>query len=310
MGLDIGSIMIKGVIIDKYNNIITSNILYLEGNVVEDSKILIKKLLDDIDLEKYRIVSVGTTGSGRKLIGKMLDACIIKNEITATAIGTLKVYPDVKTILEIGGKTSKIIRIQDEMISDYAINNSCSLESGVFLDMVVKRLGLHIQDVDNIVKKSKNKIDFSNRCTVFAYDEVIDRIQMGYHKEDILAGVCKAISSSYINNILRGKRILGPVVFNGGVSRNKYIIQEIENNIGIPLIVHKNSFLLGALGVAIMAKDSKLEKGFNYNADIYTNVNICTKCGNNCEIVSVYKNKVLDSQWGNRCQDKEFVKNI
>ena len=102
MGIDIGSISTKGVIIDEYNNIITSSYLMTSGNPILAVKNVIKNMREDIDLNKYQVVSVGTTGSARKLIGTMLGAKTIKNEITAHAVGTVKLYPDVRTIFEIG----------------------------------------------------------------------------------------------------------------------------------------------------------------------------------------------------------------
>src|SRR5574344_2033925 len=111
LGIDIGSISTKAVIIDESNNIITSSYIWTLGNPKE----AVIKLLDNIKGQlpnNYIIKGIGTTGSARKLIGLMLDANIVKNEITAHAIGTLSFHPDVRTILEIGGQDSKIILIE------------------------------------------------------------------------------------------------------------------------------------------------------------------------------------------------------
>ena len=99
MGIDIGSISTKGVIIDEYNNIITSSYLMTSGNPVRAVKNVIKNMRNDIDLNKYQVVSVGTTGSARKLIGTMLGAKTIKNEITAHAVGTVNLYSTQSTSL-------------------------------------------------------------------------------------------------------------------------------------------------------------------------------------------------------------------
>ena len=111
LGIDIGSISTKGVIIDNDNNIITSAYIWTEGNPVEAVKNLLEILKTKLPKE-YQIKSIGTTGSARKLIGLMLKASVVKNEITAHAIGTLTFYPNVQTILEIGGQDSKIILIK------------------------------------------------------------------------------------------------------------------------------------------------------------------------------------------------------
>ena len=99
LGIDIGSISTKGVVIDENNNIIASSYLYTEGNPILASKRVIRELKNNMDLNKYKVVGVGTTGSARKLIGTILGANTIKNEITAHAIGAMSIYPNVKTIL-------------------------------------------------------------------------------------------------------------------------------------------------------------------------------------------------------------------
>lgn len=113
LGIDIGSISTKGVVIDENNNIIASSYLYTEANPIKATKKVVKELKQQLDLDKYKVVGVGTTGSARKLIGTILGANTIKNEITAHAIGAMSIHPDVKTIFEIGGQDSKIIIINN-----------------------------------------------------------------------------------------------------------------------------------------------------------------------------------------------------
>ncbi|MCI9084722.1 MAG: hypothetical protein HFH46_03830 [Bacilli bacterium] len=110
LGVDIGSISTKGVIIDEENNIISKEYIWTEGNPVNAVRNLMKILKDNLP-KNYIVKGIGTTGSARKLIGLMLKANIVKNEITAHAVGTLTFYPNVRTILEIGGQDSKIILI-------------------------------------------------------------------------------------------------------------------------------------------------------------------------------------------------------
>ena len=264
MGIDIGSISTKGVIIDEYGNIIASSYLYTSGNPIIAVKNVIKNMKNDIDLNKYQVVSVGTTGSARKLIGKMLNADTIKNEITAHAVGTIKLYPDVRTIFEIGGQDSKITLVNNGVVYDYAMNTLCAAGTGAFISYLAKRLDVSIEDVSSVAFSSKNKVDIAARCTVFAESDLIHKIQAGYKKEDIIAGVCRAVASNYINNVAKGKKILSPVIFNGGVSKNKAVIKAFEEITGEKIIVNKNSHLMGAYGIALMARDSKKERVFNF----------------------------------------------
>ena len=130
LGVDIGSISTKGVVIDEDNNILASDYIWTKGNPIDAVKRLIDNLKVQVDNNKVKIVGIGTTGSARKLIGTMLDATVIKNEITAHAIGTLSLYPDVRTIFEIGGQDSKIILIEDGIVTDFRVKSRRKLPHG------------------------------------------------------------------------------------------------------------------------------------------------------------------------------------
>ena len=313
MGIDIGSISTKGVIIDKLGNIISSCYLYTEGNPVDAVKKVISNMRSKIDINNSRVVNVGVTGSARKLIGTMLGARIIKNEITAHAYGTIKLYPDVRTIFEIGGQDSKITLVNNGIVTDYAMNTLCAAGTGAFISSLAKRLDVPIEEVATYAFNSKTKVNIAARCTVFAESDLIHKIQAGYKKEDILAGVCRAVAVNYVNNVAKGKKIRGPIVFNGGVSKNKAVVRAFEEIVGSKIIVDKNSHLMGAFGIAIMASMEKEENIFNFDIDnlkLETKIMECGKCANNCEIIMVYRNDKLLDYWGNHCENGSVLKNV
>ena len=208
LGIDIGSISTKGVIIDKDNQILASEYLYTEGNPVGAVKKLVSILGKKLKKDEYQVVSVGTTGSARKLIGTILGASVIKNEITAHAIGTTSIYPDVRTIFEIGGQDSKIILLNQGIVVDYAMNTLCAAGTGSFLSSQSKRLGVEVEDFGRIALTSKNPTTIAARCTVFAESDLVHKAQMGHKKEDIIAGLCKSVASNYLNNVGKGKKIM------------------------------------------------------------------------------------------------------
>ena len=307
MGIDAGGVFVKGVIIDEYDNIITSCDIENMGDPVSAVKKLILRMKEDIDLEKYKVVSVGVTGSARKLIGILLGGQVIKNEITALSIGTIRMYPDVRTIIDIGGEDSKIIIVNDGVVIDYGISNSCNTGCGSFIDTIAKKMRIDINLVSDLSSKG-NAINITNNCIVFAESNLINKIQEGYKKEDILAGVCNAISQNYVNTVAKGKKILSPIVFCGGVSKNLYIVKCLEKLFGENIIVNKNSYLMSAIGIAIMARNSGLEHVFDFNIEAYnveTRLVNCINCSNNCEIINVYKNDNLIDMWGNKCDKVE-----
>jgi predicted CoA-substrate-specific enzyme activase len=234
----------------------------------------------------------------------MVNANVIKNEITAHAIGTISKYPNVKTILEIGGQDSKIILIENGIIKDYAMNTLCAAGTGAFLSSQAKRLGIDVEEFGNYALRSKTPAKIAARCTVFAESDLIHKAQVGYNKEDIIAGLCKSIVLNYLNNVGKGKNIEGPIVFQGGVSKNVGVIKFFKEVLKEDIIVDKDSHLMGALGIAILSKKNLISKEYDLNikdVNFSTKGRECSGCSNNCEILNIYKdNEVIDT-WGSKC---------
>ena len=303
LGIDIGSISTKGVIIDMDNNILAGDYIWTEGNPVMAVRNLINSLKKQISCD-IQIAGIGTTGSARKLIGLMLDANVVKNEITAHAVGTKTFYPNVRTILEIGGQDSKIILLNNGIVTDYAMNTLCAAGTGAFLSSQAKRLGVPIEEFGKIALTSKHPTKIAARCTVFAESDLIHKAQVGYSKEDIIAGLCRSIVLNYLNNVGKGKKIIGPIVFQGGVSKNIGVVKQFEEILKEPIIVDPNSHLMGAIGIAVLASKQKSNKIYHLelkDIKFETKGRECQHCSNHCEILNIYKNEKLVDTWGNKC---------
>ncbi|MDD4409498.1 MAG: acyl-CoA dehydratase activase [Candidatus Pacebacteria bacterium] len=304
IGLDIGSISTKGVIIDEEDNVISHSYLWTEGDPINASKKVIEELKNGSD-ESIKISGLGTTGSARELIGTIFGATIIKNEITAHAIGTLRFHPDVRTIFEIGGQDSKIIIIDNGVVVDYAMNTLCAAGTGSFLSSQAKRLAIPVEDFGEYALRATRPSKIAGRCTVFAESDLVHKIQIGHSKEDIIAGLCDSIVNNYLNNVGKGKNIEAPIIFQGGVSKNIGVLKSFEKITGSDVMVDEYGHLMGAIGVAILSKQSDREIDFDFtikDLEFKTTGFECGGCPNNCEIVCVLKsNKLLDA-WGNRCE--------
>lgn len=304
LGIDIGSISTKGVIIDENNNILAKSYIWTKGDPIKAVKKLLNNLKNELD-SNVKVVSVGTTGSARKLIGTMLNAQIIKNEITAHAVGTTTFYPSVRTILEIGGQDSKIILTNNGIVTDYAMNTICAAGTGSFLSSQAKRLDIDVNDLGKIALSSKNPTKIAARCTVFAESDLIHKAQTGHKKEDIIAGLCQSVVNNYLNNVAKGKKIIAPIVFQGGVSKNIGVVKAFSDILNENIIVDENGHLMGSIGIAILAREKKEEKVFDFeitNFDFKTTSFECLNCPNHCEIICINKDKELLDYWGNRCE--------
>lgn len=278
--------------------------LWTKGNPIQAVKEVLKVLKNELSNKEVKIVSVGTTGSARKLIGSILNASIIKNEITAHAIGTLSIYPNINTIIEIGGQDSKIILIRDGIVTDYAMNTLCAAGTGSFLSSQAKRLDVSVEDFGSIALTSENPALIAARCTVFAESDLVHKAQMGYQKKDIIAGLCRSVALNYLNNVAKGKKVLSPIIFQGGVSKNVGVVKAFEDILDTDIITDDNGHLMGALGVAILAqKEKEIDFSFDViDTDFKTTSVNCSNCPNNCEIICVKKNDELIDSWGNRCE--------
>ena len=313
LGIDTGSISTKGVVIDEQRNIIARSYLWTEGNPTVAARKVADELHEQLQEGGYNVevMAVGTTGSARRLVGAILGATVVKNEITAHAVGTTHLHPDVRTILEIGGQDSKIICIDGGIATDYAMNTLCAAGTGSFLSSQAHRLGVAVEEFGDIAPTSQHPASIAARCTVFAESDLVHKIQVGYPREDIIAGLCKAVAVNYLNNVGKGKKITAPVVFQGGVSKNVGVVKAFEDALGMNVLVDPDGHLMGAYGAALLAADSPTSqwKPFDFNIDnieFRTREVICQKCANHCEIVCVYRDDTLIDAWGNRCEKGEI----
>ncbi len=315
LGIDIGSVTCKFVLMDMDSNVLSSVFLRNRGSPIESAKAGMEQLKNQIEqnenLLDYEIRSCGTTGSARYLTKAVVGGDLAKTEIIAHAVATQSMYPDVRTILEIGGQDSKLIILRDGIIVDFAMNSVCAAGTGSFLDHQASRLGIPIEEFGSYAVKSKNPVSIAGRCTVFAESDMIHKQNAGYSKEDIIAGLCDSLVRNYMNNLSKGKELAEPIVFQGGVSYNKGIIQAFERHLECEVIVPKYNVLMGALGMAILVRDfyleNELETAFRglgvSDIEFKTRGFYCGDCANNCSIIEcslVEKNEVI-ARWGSRC---------
>jgi len=307
IGVDVGSVSVNVVAIDEEDDLLFKSYTRNIGQPVDIVKSEIKKLYQAIG--DSNINGIGITGSGRQLLGYILGADVVKNEITAHATATLYYYPDVKTIFEIGGQDSKLIIINDGIISDFAMNTVCAAGTGSFLDHQAERLGIKIEDFGEIALTAERDVRIAGRCTVFAESDMISKQQYGFSKAEILKGLSKALVRNYMNNLVRGKKLKPLYVFQGGVAANVAIKKAFEEEIGEEVIVPKHFDVMGAIGIAIIAKNhikttnkpTKF-KGFEISEEKFVTTSfICNGCPNECEVIKIQANGKTIAMTGDKC---------
>lgn len=308
LGIDVGSVSTNLVIQDEHGKIHNNLYLRTQGRPIEAILNGLKQIKDNLP-SNLEICGTGATGSGRHLAGVMVNADVIKNEITAHAVAASSLIPDVQTVLEIGGQDSKIIIIRNQVVTDFAMNTVCAAGTGSFLDQQAGRLNIPITDFGDLALKSTSTVRIAGRCTVFAESDMIHKQQMGYTIPDIINGLCEALVRNYINNVGKGKELLAPIVFQGGVAANKGIRAAFERLLGIPVVVPEYHNVMGAIGVAQLAREETQKtnstkfKGFEITGLTYKTSSFeCDGCPNACEIAEIYEGDKVIGRWGSRCQ--------
>lgn len=311
LGIDVGSISTNLALLNDRLEVLEWVYLRTMGQpiraVQKGLRILSKKNHD------FKIAGAATTGSARRLIGVMIDADLVKNEIITHAIAAAHFYPDVKTVIEIGGQDSKIIIIRNGIVVDFAMNTVCAAGTGSFLDHQASRLGIPIEKFGRLALKSKNRINIAGRCTVFAESDMIHKAQLGISTEDIINGLCEAIVRNYLNNVGKGKDIEPPIVFQGGVAANVGVRRAFERELGVSLEIPKYYNVMGAIGAAILAREETKGKRTSFSGFQIKDIKFetrcfeCNGCPNRCEVVETLRERRVIDRYGDRCGKWELA---
>ena len=317
LGIDVGSVSTNIVAINENNEVIEKLYIKTAGNPVNAIKEGLNHFRDKVG-NRVNIIGCGVTGSGRQLASILVGADIVKNEITAHAIAAKTLVPEVSTILEIGGQDSKIILIRDGVVQDFAMNTVCAAGTGSFLDRQAERLRIPIEELGEYALKSTSSVRIAGRCAVFAESDMIHKQQTGHSNEDIICGLCDALARNFLSNLAKGKNIEDVVVFQGGVAANVGMIASFEKLLGKKIVIPKYHDVMGALGVAVLAKENNVRTnnktkfyGFEIVDKQYNAKSIeCQDCPNQCEIVEMYSNDVLIARWGDKCGKWSQLTNV
>jgi predicted CoA-substrate-specific enzyme activase len=253
------------------------------------------------------IDGVATTGSARHLAAYLVGADLIKNEITAHSVAVIDLFPEAKTIIEIGGQDSKVIVLRKRVVVDFAMNTVCAAGTGSFLDQQAMRLGVSIEEFGNLALKADHPVRIAGRCTVFAETDMIHQQQMGHSVEDIVGGLCDSLVKNYLNNVCRGKEILSPIIFQGGVAANPGIQKAIEKELETSLIIPEHFDVMGAVGAAKLVRKAKPSRtqfrGFDLSGKSCSTRGFeCSECENQCEVIQLLVDHRVVACWGDLCE--------
>lgn len=322
LGVDIGSLSTNLVLIDKEHNVIARRYLMTEGRPID----AVRKGLQEIEEEvgtDITIKAVGTTGSGRYLIGDLIGSDVVRNEITAQATAAINIDSKVDTIFEIGGQDSKYISIDNKSVIDFEMNKACAAGTGSFLQEQAEKLNINIEsEFADSALKAKCPVGCGERCTVFMESDLVAHQRSGAEKEDLLAGLAYSIVSNYLTKVVGDRKIGDNIFFQGGVAWNKAVVAAFEQLTGKKITVPPHHDVTGAIGAAILAIEKLDEqnfqssfKGFDFYKKRYDLESFpCEDCSNQCEIHQVNIDGEEPLYYGSRCEkydvDKKSTENL
>jgi len=306
LGIDVGSITTKLVVLSGDDQFLAKSYIRNSGRPIEAIQQGVDEILAQLG-ETIPIDGVATTGSARHLAAYLVGADLVKNEITAHAVSVIDFLSEAKTVIEIGGQDSKVIVLRNGVVVDFAMNTVCAAGTGSFLDQQATRLGISIEAFGDLALKANHPVRIAGRCTVFAETDMIHKQQIGHSVEDIVAGLCDSLVKNYLNNVCRGKEILSPIVFQGGVAANRGIQRALERELEVSLVIPEHFDVMGAIGAAKLVKKAKPSKtqfrGFDLpRKSCSTRGFDCEECGNQCEVIQLLVDHEVVACWGDLCE--------
>ncbi len=192
------------------------------------------------------------TGYGRNLFEIAFEAPTV-TEIKAYAVGVKKIFPNARTILDIGGQDSKAISLtEDGKISKFEMNDRCAAGTGKFLEIMAGSLGYSLQDFGVEALKASKPIQINSMCTVFAESEITSLVAKGEDRRDIALGIHRSVVKRAVS-MLKRVSVKEQVVFAGGVALNPCMVRLLEQSLELSVYVPPQPQMMGALGAALLA---------------------------------------------------------
>jgi len=255
IGLDAGSVSVKYAVLDSEGTVLETKYVRHKGNPLRVAYDLLKETPSGSYLS--------LTGSAGKIIARALG---IKhsNEVVSLSYSTRKLYPDVRTIIEIGGEDSKLVLLDRGMVKEFSMNSVCAAGTGSFLDQQAERLCLSIEEFGDMALKSEKPPRIAGRCSVFAKSDMIHLQQIATPVEDIVAGLCFAVARNFKGSICKNVDLPKPISFQGGVAANSGVVRAFREILAVDrLVIPEHLAIMPAIGAALRDLEDGIQSPFD-----------------------------------------------
>jgi predicted CoA-substrate-specific enzyme activase len=288
IGIDIGSTSTKAILIDEIKKPLAGFYTYTVGKPLSAVKSILEAI-ENVTRKKgieFTAKGAGTTGSGRKFIGKILNADLIIDEISSHARAAYELNPLTDTIIEIGGQDAKFTLMHNGNVTFSQMNSVCAAGTGSFLQEQAEKLGCSVSEYAMMSENIDAPLA-SNRCAVFMERDISQLLTNGYSVNEILATALHSVTENYLQKVATEASIGNNICFQGATAKNKSLIAAFEQRLKKPIYVSEYCHLTGALGTALMLKEGNMHvSGFRgidlFNEEIPVDTETCNLCTNNC----------------------------
>jgi predicted CoA-substrate-specific enzyme activase len=307
IGIDIGSTSTKAVLIDRKEAILGGFYTATGGQPIRAVQSLIRSINRTFSAGWLQILGVATTGSGRMIIKELFNADRAMNEITAHARAAVFLHPQADTIIEIGGQDSKFTLLRDGEVYYSTMNYVCAAGTGSFIEEQAKRLEVSLEEFSEMAFGSRAPFT-SDRCTVYMERDLNTLLGEGWSKQALAAAVLNSVRDNYLAKVVSKTALGDYIVFQGATGRNKALVAAFEQHLEKPIHVSPYCHLTGALGAALLCRDSQAEAGTERKKssfiweirDLTISEEICRRCANRCSL-TVVETGSRKSGWGMKC---------
>ncbi|OGP86384.1 MAG: 2-hydroxyglutaryl-CoA dehydratase [Deltaproteobacteria bacterium RBG_16_54_11] len=250
-GIDIGSLSTEAIVFDNEKGILGYSIVLTGGSSKEASRVSLKQAIGSANITRDQIKRIVSTGCARE-IAEFADRKI--TEITCIAKGVSHLFPECRTIIDIGGQDTKVIRVDGKgRVLEFDMNDKCAAGTGRFLEVMAKALTIGLDEMGEQSLRYRNDLAISSICTVFAESEVVSLVSEGRQVEDILHAIHNAVADRTLGLLERIGAVEPPVAMTGGVAKNIGVVKALEEKLKTPLAIYAEPQIVGSLGAALLA---------------------------------------------------------
>ena len=249
MGIDVGSTASKCVILKDGKHIIAKSLVSVGTGTSGPSR-AIAEVLENADMVREEMDFVLATGYGRNSLEGLADMQM--SELSCHAKGASFLFPNVRTVIDIGGQDVKVIEIENGMMKNFVMNDKCAAGTGRFLDVMARVLEVQVEDLGMLGDESTKEVGISSTCTVFAESEVISQLAVGTDKRDIINGIHKSVAARVVG-LCHRVGVRDQVVMTGGVAQNHGIVKALASQLQHEIHTSPLTQYNGALGAALFA---------------------------------------------------------